>query len=58
MKTAISFLIVNIPSLAFLGASLWCLHHDHIGFAVTNLVFAVFTFASIKSGGKSEGGAK
>ena len=49
MKTAISLLIANIPSLAFLGASLWCLDHGHIGFAVTNIVFAVFTRASIKS---------
>ena len=41
MKTAVSLLIANIPSLAFLAASLWCLNHDHVGFAVTNIVFAV-----------------
>lgn len=41
MRQALSLLLNNVPSLAFLAASLWCLHTGHNGFAVTCLIFSV-----------------
>ena len=53
MKTAITILILlNIPSLAFLAASLWCIDHGRTGFAVANIVLAAYFLYYPKDGGK------